>query len=107
MAVYQAMPRRPRALPDTRTLGQALSHVKQRGSCWVFLRAWGAARDGGIHKHRAHVSPPETLSARDTVRPQPRAVRAPHATHSLLSTRCFLHDVARDSLTLDARALLP
>jgi hypothetical protein len=42
MEVYQAMPRRQLALPDTRTIGQSLSHVKNRVSFWVFLRALGA-----------------------------------------------------------------
>jgi len=44
MEVYQDMPRQQCALPDTRTIGQSLSHVKNRVSFWVFLRACGTER---------------------------------------------------------------
>jgi len=41
MEVYQEIPRRQLALPDTRTIVQSLSHVKSRVSFWVFPpRLW-------------------------------------------------------------------
>ncbi len=41
MEVYQEIPRRQLALPDTRTIGQSLSHVKNRVSFRVFPpRLW-------------------------------------------------------------------